>query len=146
MLEALCDIRLAITEANLTKGYVTFSWGLPKPDLPVYNDSSTRVATADGGLSLRGWPSVILTWNRLSPRQARTVRKLVEDALDGGGLLYATIDRSWAGVGAQGDWIDVSGVPQLPQITPAGNTSGLAKDNVTLVINDLTIVNDPAVF
>jgi hypothetical protein len=142
----LYNIRLATSEALLARGYLIYSWGLPMPTLPVYADHSQRVATADGGIALRGYPSFSLTWNRLSAQQARTLRKLVEDAIDASGVLWATIDLGWNNSATAGSWVDVYGVPHIPQTSPVGGTMAGAFDSVTLFVNNLTIDNNPASF
>jgi hypothetical protein len=141
----LWNIRLATTSALLARGFLVYSWRLPVPSLPVYSNFSERVDTADGGQALRGSPSFSLTWDRLDAYQARTLRKLVEAALDtAGGVIYATIDYGWSGGSAVNSWVDVSGYPLVPQLTLAGNTGGRAYDSVTLVVNNLTVVSNPA--
>jgi len=141
----ICDIRLAITEALLGRGYLIQNWRLPTPSLPIYNDNSVRVTTSDGGEALRGFRSFSLTWDVLDSLQRRTVRRIAEESLDSsGGLIFATIDFSWNGTGPNGTWVDVSGNARIPAIVPIGNSDGLASGSVTLIVNNLTIVNDPA--
>lgn len=143
----ICNIRLAVTEALLAQGYIIENWRIPSPSLPVYSDHSQKVATSDGGQALRGFRSFSLTWDVLNSLQRRTLRRIAEEALDSsGGLIFATVDKGWAGIGAIDSWIDVSGQVHIPDITPIGNSNGLASAGVTLVVGNLTIVNDPAVF
>ncbi len=143
----ICKIRLAITEALLTQGYLVYNWRIPSPSLPIYNDHSSKVSLTDGGQSLRGFRSFSLTFDVLDSLQRRTLRRIAEEALDSaGGLVFATVDRGWNGAGPIGDWIDVSGQAHVPQITPIGNSNGLASSGVTLLVNNLAIVNDPASF
>ena len=143
----ICDIRLAVTEALLARGYLIQNWRLPTPSLPVYSDHSQIVTTSDGGQSLRGFRSFSLTFDTLDFLQRRTLRRIAEEGLDSAdGLLFATVDRGWGGGGPIDDGIDVSGQVHIPQITPIGNSDGLASGGVTLVVGNLTIVNDPASF
>ena len=143
----ICKIRLAVTEALLAQGYLVNNWRIPSPSLPIYNDHSQRVTTSDGGEALRGFRSFSLTFDVLDQLQRRTLRRIVEESLDSSdGLIYATVDRGWAGAGPIGDWIDVSGQGHIPVITPIGNSNGLASGGVTLVVGNLTIEADPAVF
>lgn len=143
----ICKIRLAVTEALLAQGYIIENWRIPSPSLPVYNDHSQKVATSDGGQALRGFRSFSLSWDTLDHLQRRTLRRIAEEALDSGdGLIYATIDRGWNGAGPIDDWIDVSGQVHIPNITPIGNSNGLASAGVTLVVGNLTIEADPASF
>jgi len=143
----ICKIRLAVTEALLARGYINHNWRIPTPSLPIFSDHSQKVALSDGGQSLRGFRSFSLTWDVLDSLQRRTVRRIAEEALDSsGGLIFATVDRGWNGAGPIDDWIDVSGQAHIPQITPIGNSNGLASSGVTLIVGNLTIVQDPAVF
>jgi hypothetical protein len=103
------------------------------------------VTTSDGGEALRGFRSFSLTFDTLDQLQRRTLRRIAEEALDSAdGLLYATVDRGWNGAGPLDDWIDVSGQAHIPAITPIGNSDGKASGSVTLIVGNLTIVNDPA--
>ena len=148
-LQFLANIRLATTEAGLSKGYLIFSWGLPPPSLPVYADHSAKVALSNGGQAIRGYTSFSLTWDRgvLSNQQAWVLRDLVEAALaTGGKQLFATVDYGWNSTNAPGHWVDLKGEPHLGDFTPVGNTGGLLKDQVTLFVNNLTEVNNPASF
>ena len=142
----ICKIRLATSEALLAKGALVYAWGVPAPSLPIYNDHSAKALLSDGGQSLRGYASVSLTWDRLTWYQAYIIRKLAEDAIDAGGVLYATVNRAWNRKGMGSDWIDVSGKPHIPDGTPAGNTDGLLSDGFTLFLNNLTIESDPSAY
>lgn len=143
----ICKIRLATTEALLAQGYLIQNWRIPSPSLPIYLDHSVSVATSDGGEALRGFRSFSLTFDILDQLQRRTLRRIAEEALDSAdGLIFATVDKGWAGIGPEGSWIDVSGNVHIPTITPIGNSNGLASGGVTLIVGNLTIVQDPAVF
>lgn len=142
---SICNIRLATTEAGLPNGFAVYSLGLPEPSLPLYADHSSKAVLASGGQALRGFQSTSILFSRLTFAQARTLRKLVEDSLSStDGLMYLTIDKGWNGSGLLGSWIDVKGVPHMPDLAPVGNTQAMIYDNVTLFVNNLTTVNDPA--
>lgn len=142
----ICKIRLASTLAGLAQGYLMV-WRLPSPSLPIYSDNSANVSTADGGSALRGFRSASLTWDVLDYVQRRAVRKISEDALDSAdGKLYATVSRTWNGAGGLDDWIDISGQPHVPAITPIANSNGRASSGITLFIGGIEIENDPASF
>lgn len=142
-----CFIRIATQESDLAMGYLLYAWQLPMPNLPVYNDHASKVPVATGGVALRGAPSVSLTWNRLTTHQAHLVYKLVNDSLDSGdGLMYATVNRAWSGRGVGEDWVDIKGYPHPPDTPIVPNTQGRLFQQVTLVIANFTIVNDPASF
>lgn len=143
----ITDIRLATTEAGLANGYLVFSWQLPSPTLPVYNDHSARVDLAGGGQSLRGFQNLVFSWDRLGIQQLNVLSALVGAALDtANGVLFATISKGWNGTGKTGDWIDVSGRPHPVRSVPVGGSHGLMFDDVALTLGNLTIVNDPASF
>ena len=136
---ALCNIRLATTQAGLTNGYLVYSWRLPEPDLPIYADHAVKQPLSHGGQARRGFISFTLTWDRLTEHQARTLRKLVEDAIaTAGQLLYATIDFGWNSTEAPNSWHNVSGRPHLADFAPASGTFGRARDSVTLFVNNLS--------
>lgn len=139
------DIRLATTEAGLSIGYLIYSWGLPEPQLPQYQDHASRSPLSSGGEALRGHSSVSLLFEKLTTTQMATLRKLVEDALDSGdGLLYATVDKSWRGDGPTHNWVDIKGEPSIPSATPTGGASATLFENVVLNIRAVEVVNDPA--
>ena len=144
---AVCDIRLATTEAGLSNGYLIYSWGLPKPQVPLFSDHSVKSPLSSGGQALRGHSSVSLLFERLTAAQARALRKLVEDALDStDGLMYLTVDKAWRGSGGEGSWEDVKGEPHIPDLAAAASTDGKLFQNVTLFVNAIQSVNDPASF
>lgn len=137
------NYRLATALADLAKGHL-FSYGIPVPDQPVYQDHSTRPYLSDGGQALRGFSYVTWLWDELTLNQASTLRLLVETALDADTPLYLTIDKGWNGGSARNNWIDVSGRPIVPQITPQPRASGWVVRNVELRVVNLTVENDPA--
>lgn len=139
----ICKIRLGITEAGMR--FMIQAMKMPYPELPLYNDHSTKVALSTGGEALRGFRSTSLTWDRLDAHQAYTIRKIAEDAIDSGdGMIYATINRAWNRSGDIQDWIDIKGYPNIPSAPSVSNTRGFTTDSFTLVINNVVIVNDPS--
>jgi hypothetical protein len=137
------NFRIATTEAGLLKGAL-LAYGIPYPDLPIYQDYSARVDQSDGGQALRGFSYVTWQWDLLTLDQARVIRRLAETALDAGTPLYLTIDTGWNGSTSLGRWIDVSGTPVVPVINPeAGKRARVCRDVVLRVV-DLTVENDPA--
>lgn len=139
----ICKIRLGTTEAGLR--YLMQAMKIPYPELPLYNDHSTKVILSTGGEALRGFRSASLTWDRLDAQQAYIIRQLAEDAIDSGdGLIYASVNRAWNRSGFIQDWIDVKGYPNLPSAPPVSNTRGYVTDSFTLIIGGLVIVNDPS--
>jgi len=145
MIHFVDRILLATTEAGLPKGSVVYALNLPMPSLPIYSDHSAKVTLSDGGQALRGFSSVSLTWNFLDWDQARILRELGEDSLDSAdGLIYAKVNRAWNRSGSGEDWIDISGRPHIFDGTSASGTFAKISDNVTLLIGNHTIVNDPS--
>lgn len=142
------NFRLALTEAALATGRL-FVRQLPPPSLVPYQDHSVKVGKGEGGQSLHGYQRCTFMWDNMATKHSYVLRTLIQAALDSaGGVLYATIDRS-NGTAPGGDWIDVYGVPIMPDFAPGaarGIRNGVAHSNVQLVINNLTIVNDPAVY
>jgi hypothetical protein len=132
--------RLAFTESGLGKGYL-FSRGLPPPSTVTFKDFSGEYSQSDGGKVQHGYLSVVLMWNVLTYTQSYQLRKYTNSS-----VLYATIDRN-NGTKPGRDWVDVRGVPLPMNIERdrgiAGSIGG-ATINVTLTINNLTIVNDPS--
>ena len=141
---SFCNVRLATSEAGLAKGYIVQNWRIPEPVLPQYPLQSQVVDLSNGGQARRGFSSFTLFWDRLLFYQARVIFKLASDA--GNGQLYATIDKAWSGGSGLDGWIDVSGYPSVQVLTPTPQSQSGAYDNVSLVLTNLTIINDPASF
>lgn len=143
MVSLVCKIRLGTSEAGLR--YLMQSMKFPYPEVPLYNDHSVKISLSTGGEALRGFRSFSLSWQRLDVHQAYVIRKLAEDALDSGdGLIYATVNRGWNGLGPAQDWIDVKGYPNIPSAPSVPNTRGFVSDTFTLIGQGLIIVNDPS--
>lgn len=141
--------RLALSEAELEDGTLD-TWGLQPPSTAPYVDHTEVVGQSDGGQALLGYDQVTLSWDVLTPFEASQLVRLVREALgtDGEGFLYLTVSRS-NGTSPDSDWIDVMGRPHVPQvITPpnVGAVSHLYHQNVTLFVNNLTVLNDPSLF
>lgn len=135
--------RLAATEAGLNKGYL-FKYGLPAPQ-PEYRDYSVKASQSDGGEAKHGYKIVTFLWPELSREQGHQLRQLVES---GNGTIYATFPRA-DGKKDGWDFIDVSGTPLVPDMSPANPIAGTDSwlyQNVQLIIRNITIVNEPASF
>ena len=117
---------------------------IPPPDLPVYRDFSERDDLNNGGQALRGFTFVEWHWDELLLPQANDLVALVETALDAGTPLYLTIDLGWGGRYARGRWVDVSGTPIVPEVTPQAKRGAWIAPNVVLRVVDLTVETDPA--
>lgn len=139
--------RIALTEAGLNLGWF-FARGLPPPTNAPYHDYSTRVSHSEGGQSRHGYKNVRMFWETLTRGQASNLRTVLQAGLDSGtGLIFLTIDRA-NGSGSGPDWIDVSGRPHMPDFDPSrfAGATNIVHQNVELFLNNLTIVNDPALF
>jgi len=136
------NYRLATSLPDLLKGSLK-ARGIPVPDLPVYKDYSTRIDLNDGGQALRGFCYVEWHWDALTLQQAANLVRLVETVLDAGTPLYLTIDLGWGGRYARGYWVDVSGTPVMPEVTPEARRAAWIAPNVVLRVVDLTVENDP---
>ena len=82
----------------------------------------------------------------MTREQAYILRKFVDDA--GSGLLYMTIQRL-DGTKPNYGWVDISGRPDLSDIEPNGPMQfwgGHTHKNVTLTLNNITIVSESPVF
>lgn len=135
--------RLAASEAGLAKGYL-FAHGIPAPQVE-YRDHSVKVSQSDGGQARHGYKTVSLLWATLTREQGASLRAIVEGA---GSTIYASFPRG-NGAGEGWDFIDVSGKPQMPDMAPDDTLAGRQTwiyQNVQLVINNLTIINQPASF
>ena len=139
----ICKIRLGTTEATLR--YMIQAMKIPYPELPLYNDHSTKVTLSTGGEALRGFRSTSFSWEQLDWHQAYMIRQLAEDAIDSAdGMIYATVNRAWNRSGDGQDWIDIKGYPNLPTASPVANTKGRGTSSFTLTIGGLLIINDPS--
>lgn len=142
--------RLGLTEADLATGaFMTYL--LPPPDAAPYQDHTEAESASDGGEELLGYDNVTISWNRLPANAATQLKRLVIEAAgtDGEGFLYLTVSRA-NGSYPGADWIDIKGHAHIPKIVgPAdlvGQLDQLFHDSVQLVVNNVTILNDPSIY
>lgn len=136
------NARIATSEAGLAKGAL-FARGIPVPQM-FYRDHSSRSAQGEGGETLHGYKAVTLLWENLTASQAAALRDMIDTAqAAANGLIYLTILRNDAANGNY-DWIDVSGRPSMPEWNPAYD--GHVYAPVEMVVNNLTILNDPSTY
>lgn len=141
------NFRIATTQAALTRGYF-FLLKIPPPTSCEYRDHSVAFSKSQGGNALHGYHVVDMLWEQLTTTQAYAIKKKVDDALDGTGYLYMTINRS-NGTGSGIDWIDVRGIPHMTSFKPDGRiagSTGVSISNAELKLNNIQILVDPAVF
>lgn len=141
-----CYYRVATTEVGLNTGYFV-GRGLPPPDLVTFEPFSTRRPASQGGESRQGYKSCSILWNRLDALQANIIYELiatVEAASgEGNGTLWLTlprVDGSAPGI----NWVDVSGIAQLPAFETEPQSDGWTYPNVILRLNNVTIENEPS--
>lgn len=136
---------MALTEAGLARGLL-WNKEIPIPSIAPYRDHTVIVGKSDGSNQEYGFRNITFSWDRLTALQGFYIRKIVNAARIGTGILYLTIDRDDATRPGY-DWIDVSGRPGRLVLTKSGprQRSGIDTfDNVTLTVNNLTIVNSPS--
>lgn len=120
-----------------------FLLGLPPPTTPVYRDESALVPQSQGGQSRQGYINITLLWDVLTRQQGVKLKSLVDIVLTAGTELYATVDYN-DGTYEAGHFIDIRGIPHPVVLEPAQSTQGLIYQNVTLFINNITVVANPA--
>lgn len=133
--------RIATTSGGLTTGHF-FARKLPPPSLPVYLDYSVKAPQSQGGLTRQGYSNVRILWNEMDGLQLKALKTLVEAGITAGSL-YLTVDRA-DGSGIANDFIDVHGLPQPLEYQPVQDARGMVFSNVVLLVNNLTIDNDPS--
>lgn len=142
-----CNYRIAATEEGLERGYFHLM-GIPIDVKTQYKDYTIKSPQGSGWVAKHGYKNVELNWESLNPRQLNVLRSRVESALNSADrLLYMTIPRNDGTSPSMDDWIDISGKPDLRDPTVLdGRTSGVHLTNISLFLNDVEIVNDPATF
>jgi len=139
--------RIATTEAGLSTGWF-FALKLTPPTNAPFHDYSVRVSHSEGGQARHGYNNVRLFWETLSRGQGNTLRTVLQASLDSSSKrVFMTIDRA-NGTGAGPDWIDISGKVHMPDFDPSqfAGATGIVHQNVELFLNNVTIINDPAIF
>jgi len=140
--------RIATTEAGLANNWF-IALGVPEPTQVEYKDYSVKNSQSEGGIARHGYRTIKIMWKKLSPFQAWTIKTMHDNAkASATGLLFMTtlrLDASKPG----GDWIDISGRPDMGDIAPEQpiiSANGYSHDTVVLTISNVTILNDPASF
>lgn len=119
-----------------------FALGLPPVNTPNYVDYSEKLPQSQGGQTRQGYKNITLLWDLMTFEQFRILNSIVEAAI-AAGTIYATIDRA-DGTKLVNDFIDISGKPFPLDHTIIANARGVVHQNVTLTINNITIVADPS--
>lgn len=119
-----------------------FALGLPPVNLPDYRTYSELVPQSQGSQVRQGYINTRLLWDDLDFLQFRTLTRITEAAITAG-LIYATLPKG-NGTALLNDFIDVSGVALPLEYQPVSNARGVMYANVTLTINNITVVSDPS--
>jgi len=138
--------RIATTEAGLTRSPMSKLVGIPLQIEP--EDYSTEQEQSEGGTSYHGYKKYKILWKDLDEIQASTLRRLVAEARAGSRWLYIT-GRWYDEANSFTRWVDMRGKPKLEKMAPAPPElrMGMAiYSNVVLQLNNIDIVNDPALF
>lgn len=145
------DMRLGLAEADLEFNPLA-ALEVPAPNTFVFNDATVETDKSDGGQGLHGYALAEMLWDRLTMRQAFQVRRFIDNAQAGNGLLFMTIPRNDASASGF-HYIDISGRPHR-KIDAAdsgdiGNRAGRGQqfiDNYTLLLHNVTVINDPSIY
>lgn len=145
------DYRIGLVEADLARGYWA-AYDIPLPQLAPLLDSTEESSRSAGGQALHGYTTCPVLWTRLTMYQAWRVRRFIDDAKAGTGLLYLTIARNDAKHGGL-YFIDINGYPHRPReaaddgdMAARAADGGQYIDNYLMFLNNITIVNDPSLY
>lgn len=133
--------RIASASAALPLGRFT-ALGLPPVNVADYRPFTQEIPRSTGGVARQGHKNISLLWYEMTYNQLKTLTKIV-DASVTGGVVYATIDRSF-GVKLANDFIDISGVPHPLTFSPIADSWGAVVQNVNLIVTNITITADPS--
>lgn len=143
--------RLALIEAELVQGSF-FLYGIPAPSIAPYLDSSKESGRSQGGQATHGFASVDFLWERLTREQAFQIRKFIDAAKIGNGLLYMTVDLSDDST-VDTTWVDVRGRPHRDiKQADAGQIVGRMKsgkgsmENYRMLLNNVDVLNNPSIY
>jgi hypothetical protein len=135
--------RIATSEAGLQRG-AFFIVGIPPPTMAPYSAFSKIVPRADGGDAAHGYERVPYFWNSMSLTAYSRLKRIVDSVRPG--LIYVTLEIN-DGSSPSGVFVDVSGHPgylQQSSESPANRNGVAAVSNVSLIINNATILNNPS--
>jgi hypothetical protein len=136
--------RIGVSSATLRN---LFARGLPLPQQAVYNDHTNRRPQGGGGQGRHGYNNADILWRRLTAEQANIIYELINTAETTGGQGNGTVWFTLLKTTAESSgpyWIDISGIAIMPEWSPTENGHGVAYENVTLRINNVTVENDPS--
>lgn len=138
----LQKFRISLT-ADLSKGNF-FLRGIAAPTTTQYQGFSETLPQADGGQVQHGYKNLILTWVSVDANTVYIIKQFVNDCLNSTKTLYMTVPMN-DGSKVGRTFIDVSGRPLPIKVEEIGVPEwGVAFNNMTLALNNITIVNNPS--
>lgn len=140
------NFRIATTLAGLNKGYF-FLRKIAPPATATFKGFSQTVPQSEGGLAQHGFKNVTLSWVNADPRTLYYLKKYVDEVLSGSKRIYMTVPYN-DGTKPGRRFVDISGRPHPIDAAEGGiiDGGGMFFESFQLFINDVTIINDPAVF
>lgn len=144
-----CDykkFRIGTDATSLNRGYF-FIRKIATPTVAQFKGFSEAIPQSTGGLVQHGYLNATISWVNADPNTVFIVKSLVDTALAGTQQLYLTIPYNDGSTRAR-RFIDIVGRPH-PIDTSEGGVQGnwgIFFDTLELFINNVTIVNNPAVF
>lgn len=140
----------AVVEADLGR-FKLPTLEIPVPDVVDYTPYANVITVADGGQRRYGYSQLRLTWETMNGRAYDKMSAFIIVAQASPNVMYATVDLYDSGRASSSAWyVDISGYPHfMPQAAPlAGSVAGRRGQkvftNVTLFLNNITIINDPS--
>lgn len=139
--------RIALAEADLDMGAFA-AHGIPVPNVAAFNDSSKATTRSQGEQALHGFPTIDFLFDRLTREQAYRLRQFIDDAKEGTGWLYMTVDMNDDSAPGE-QWVDVRGKPHRdPKMADAGPIVGRrgqgSFSNYSLFLNNVVVLNNPS--
>lgn len=116
-----------------------FAVGLPIPQTPIFKTYSTLLPQGQGGQTRQGYENLSILWAEMTRLQGFTLKRLVETVLTAGTPLYMSIDFN-DGTYLENSFYDVSGTPAPVILEAAANSRGVIYQNVTLTLNNVTVI------
>lgn len=122
-----------------------FLVGITTPSTANYQGFSDKAAQGDGGQATHGYKTVTLTWVNADPKTVRRVKQYVNQALSSTKEIYLTVPYNDGSVIGR-TFIDIVGRPWPIEAAEDGiqGNWGMVYGNLTLFVNNVTIVNNPA--
>lgn len=116
-----------------------FAVGLPIPQTPIYKNYSTLLPQGQGGQTRQGYKNVSILWAEMTRLQGFILKGLIETVLTAGTPLYMSVDFN-DGTYLENAFYDVSGTPAPVVLEPTANSRGVIYQNVTLTLNNVTVI------